>query len=92
LYVFRVHRYQYDLSGIETKEINHSHASPLATALDSLTQFPAAVGVRDNIAFIRVFSQIKLKSREFVIIEILVTNRGKWMQFDECEHGLSVRF
>jgi hypothetical protein len=33
----------------------------------------------DNIAGIGMFSQIKLKRREFVIIQVFVPNGGKWI-------------
>ncbi len=39
----------------------------------------------------RVMGQIKLKSREFVVIQILVANSCKWMQFYKCVHGYNVR-
>jgi hypothetical protein len=32
-----------------------------------------------------------LKRYEFVIIHVLVTNRGKWLQLDERKHSLSIR-
>ena len=91
MYAFRIHCHQHYLVGIKAQEINHPNTSPLATSLDCPPQFPAATGMRDYVALIRVFSQIKLKRREFVIVQILITNRGKWVQFDECEHGLLIR-
>ncbi len=38
-----------------------------------------------------LFGQIKLKSREFVVIQILVANSCKWMQFYKCVHGCNIR-
>jgi len=32
-----------------------------------------------------------LKGREFIIIQILVANCCKWVQFNKCKHGYNVR-
>lgn len=32
-------------------------------------------------------NQIVLKHHEFVVIQVLVTNSCKWLQFDKCEHS-----